>query len=80
MTILAVFRSRAQALDFLSLLRQSGIRCSAVNTPKEAGYGCGISVKFDGKDLFQAKSVLARRPYSSFAGFLKGAGGSYVSL
>ena len=47
MTMLAVFRSRAQALDALSLLKGAGVPSQAVSTPKEAGIGCGVSVKFD---------------------------------
>lgn len=80
MTVLAVFRSRAQTLDYISLLKRAGVPCAAVNTPKEAGVGCGISAKFDERFLLKAKGVLSRRPYSSFAGFLKGVGAGYVSL
>ena len=42
MTVLAVFRSRSQTLDFLSRLRSAGVPSQAVNTPREAGVGCGI--------------------------------------
>lgn len=45
MTILAVFRSRAQTLDYVAALKNAGIPASAVATPKEAGVGCGISAK-----------------------------------
>ena len=78
MTVLAVFRSRAQSLDFLSALKAAGVAAQAVSTPKEAGVGCGISVKFDERMLFRAKAVLAKRPYSAFAGFLRGQGGGFV--
>ncbi len=43
MTVLAVFRSRSQTLDFLSRLRNAGVPSQAVNTPREAGVGCVIS-------------------------------------
>ncbi len=75
MTILAVFRSRAQSLDYLSALKAAGVSAQAVSTPKEAGVGCGVSVKFDERALFRAKAVLAKRPYSSFSGFLRQGGG-----
>ena len=75
MTILAVFRSRAQSLDYLSALKAAGVSAHAVSTPKEAGVGCGLSVKFDERALFRAKAVLAKRPYSSFSGFLRQGGG-----
>lgn len=71
MTILAVFRSRAQTLDFISAAKGAGIPAQAVSTPKEAGVGCGISAKFEEGFLLRAKRVLSVRSYSSFAGFLR---------
>lgn len=70
MTILAVFKSRAQTLDFLNTLKGVGVAAQAVSTPKEAGVGCGISAKFDEVFLGRAKRVLLAKPYSSYAGFL----------
>lgn len=78
MTYLAVFRSRAQALDYLSGVKGAGVPAQAVSTPKEAGVGCGISVKFDSQFLGRAKAVLARRTYSSFSGFLALNGGRFT--
>ena len=43
--ILAVFRSRAQAADCNSRLKAAGVGCAMINTPKEAGVGCGLSIK-----------------------------------
>ena len=71
MTVLAVFRSRAQALDCISLLRKGGIPVSAVGTPAEAGVGCGISVRFDERFFIRVRSILGGCRYSSFAGFLR---------
>ncbi len=71
MTVLAVFRSRAQTLDFIALLRTLGVPAQAVSTPKEAGVGCGISARFDERFLEKAKLALKKKPYSSFAGFLR---------
>ncbi len=70
MTMLAVFRSRAQALEYISALKASGVPAQAVNTPKEAGVGCGISAKFEDAFLSRAKICLTQRPYSSFSGFM----------
>ncbi len=77
MTILAVFRSRAQTLGYLTELRAAGIPAQAVSTPKEAGVGCGISAKFEETFFERAKRVLAKRAYSAFAGFLRVRGGRY---
>lgn len=70
MTILAVFRSRAQTLDFLEKLKGAGVPAQAVSTPKEAGVGCGVSAKFDEAFYPRARRLIAARPYSSYAGFL----------
>lgn len=70
MTVLAVFRSRSQTLDFLSRLRNAGVPSQAVNTPREAGVGCGISAKFDENFLARARAIVEKYPYSSFSGFL----------
>ena len=69
MTVLAVFRSRAQTIDYVSKLKARGVTVQTVNTPQEAGVGCGISAKFDGRFLSRAKLVFQTGNYSSFAGF-----------
>lgn len=78
MTVLAVFKSRAQTLDFMSLLRSGGVVASAVNTPKEAGVGCGISVKFDERFFPRVRLMLSKRNYTSFAGFMRRMGNTFV--
>ena len=70
MTMLAVFRSRAQSLEYISVLKASGVPAQAVSTPKEAGVGCGISAKFDEAFLGRAKACLVKKKYSSFSGFM----------
>lgn len=47
MTILAVFRSRAQSLDYAGRLYKYGVAAQTVPAPKEANIGCGLCVKFD---------------------------------
>ena len=47
MTVLAVFKSRSETLGFVSVLRSGGVPASAMATPKEAGVGCGLSVRFE---------------------------------
>lgn len=80
MTMLAVFRSRAQSLDFISALKAGGVPAQAVNTPKEAGVGCGISAKFEEAFFPRARACLARRQYSSFSGFMRRGSGGYSYL
>lgn len=71
MTMLAVFRSRAQSLEFISVLKSAGVPVQAVNTPKDAGVGCGISAKFDERFLPRVRTALTQKRYSSFTGLMK---------
>lgn len=80
MTLLAVFRSRAQTLDCVSRLREAGVPAQTVSTPKEAGVGCGISVKFEEAFLPRVQLLLQRRPYSSFSGYMKRVGNGFHAL
>ncbi len=80
MTYLAVFRSRAQTLAFVSALRGMGAAVQAVNTPKEAGVGCGISARFEEAFLPRARRALAEGRYSAFAGFMRQSGRGFEYL
>ena len=71
MIVLAVFRSRAQSLDYAERLQKYGVRAAAMPTPKEAHIGCGICVRIDGKDTPKASAILKTGKYSSFKGFYK---------
>lgn len=71
MTVLAVFRSRSQTMNFLSRLQGSGIAASVQNTPKEANVGCGLSVRFDFSALPRARFLLQNGGYSAFVGFFR---------
>lgn len=80
MTMLAVFRSRAQALDAISRLGGAGVPAQAVSTPKEAGYGCGLSVCYDARFQARVAVLMRQRAYSSFAGYLRSCGASFVRV
>ena len=67
--ILAVFRSRSQAIDAAEKLKNAGIAASIVNTPREANVGCGLSVKFFETSLYRVRTIIARGRYSSFSGY-----------
>ncbi|MDE7380044.1 MAG: DUF3343 domain-containing protein [Clostridia bacterium] len=69
--ILAVFRSRSQAIDCINKMRAFNIPAQIINTPKEANAGCGLSVKFPQHVSARAKSVIARVNYSSFYGYMR---------
>lgn len=67
--VIVAFRSRTQTLEFHKLLRINFISSEIVNTPKEAGVGCGLSVKIEKGSFAYAKMMVNRFRASSFAGF-----------
>lgn len=71
MTILAVFRSRSQSLDYAERLRSYGVAATPTPAPKEARIGCGLCVRFDVREYARANTILKMAKYSSFKGFYK---------
>lgn len=71
MTILAVFRSRTECLDYTGRLYRYGVAATTIAAPKEAKIGCGLCAKFESAVFPRAKAVLALGKYSSFKGFYK---------
>ncbi len=71
MTILAVFRSRSQSVDYAERLNRYGVAASVVPTPKEAKVGCGLCVRFDARYFVRAKAILKTGKYAAFKGFYK---------
>lgn len=80
MTMIAVFKSRAQALDFVSFLRSAGVPVQPVANPPEAGVGCGISARFDERFFSRVRFLLGKKQYSAFAGFMKQCGSRYCRV
>lgn len=80
MTVLAVFKSRAQTLDCVSYLRGAGVPAQTVSTPKEAGVGCGISAKFEDAFYPRVRALLSKKSYSSFSGYMKRTAGGFVRI
>lgn len=68
--ILAVFRSRAQAMDCEWKLKMNGIAASLVNTPKEANIGCGLSVRIPQNTLSRARAIIRSANYSALYGYI----------
>lgn len=69
--LIAVFRSRAQAIDCNSRLRSLGVQSGLINTPREANVGCGLSVKIPQNAVERAKRIILNGRYSAFYGFFK---------
>jgi hypothetical protein len=67
--IIVAFRSRAHTIKFFNLLSAHGVAMEIVNTPKEAGVGCGLSVKIKPQSFEFVKRAVLNLSLSSFAGF-----------
>ena len=65
--IVVAFRSRAHTVKFADFLRRNGIMNEIINTPKEAGVGCGLSVKISKAQCGIVKKALLVASLSSFA-------------
>lgn len=67
--VVVAFRSRAHTVKFSGFLTENGINNEIINTPKEAGVGCGLSVKIRKEIFLVVKTAVYRQNLSSFAGF-----------
>ena len=78
--VIIAFRSRVHTVRYAEFLRKNGAYCQIINTPKEAGVGCGLSARVSANDFAAAKRAAAITAYSSFAGFflVKTVGGRRV--
>ena len=71
MYCIAVFSSRNETLYLAKMLMSNGCRAGIVNTPKEAGVACGISVKFEESKISHVKILLRSKPFRSFVGIYR---------
>lgn len=71
MNVFAVFKSRNETLYLANLLMSKGYRVFVVNTPKEVGQACGISVQFAENLLDIVKGLISSKPFRSFYGIFK---------
>ncbi|MBE5733958.1 MAG: DUF3343 domain-containing protein [Clostridiales bacterium] len=67
--VVVAFRSRAQTVKFSEHLTHLGVQNEIINTPKEAGVGCGLSVKISKTRLQVVKRIVQLSSLSAFAGF-----------
>ncbi|MBQ8908962.1 MAG: DUF3343 domain-containing protein [Clostridia bacterium] len=69
--IIAVFKSRNETLYLANMLLHSGYRVAVINTPREVGHACGISVQFDAGLLQVVRQTISSKPFRSFYGIFK---------
>ena len=69
--IVIAFRSRAHTIKFHSFLDDNRIKSEIINTPKDAGVGCGLSVRLPVNLLETAKKAVRLTSLPSYAGIFK---------
>ncbi len=65
---IAAFRSRQQVMKMEEILRREGLRTEIVTTPREVAVGCGLSVRFDVRDIRTVQNILMRTRPSNLIG------------
>jgi len=66
--LVVAFRSRSDTVRFFNFLSANGLHAEIVNTPKQAGVGCGLSVKVSKNSLSFTRRALSVFGESSFIG------------
>ena len=69
--VIAVFRSRNETFYLANMLAVSGNQFMVINTPKEAGQACGVSVRFNEGSLPFVKKCLREKPFRAFVGLFR---------
>ncbi len=67
--VVVAFRSRSHTIRFSSYLSSNGVYNEIINTPKEAGVGCGLSIKINKAQFQTVKRITLSLKLNSFAGF-----------
>jgi hypothetical protein len=67
--VVVAFRSRTNTVKVSKYLSENGVYNEIINTPKEAGVGCGLSIKIEKERFAQVKRIVLGLSLSSFAGF-----------
>lgn len=67
--MLIVFGNRTHTLTYQKMLKNMGVRCEVVSTPRELGLSCGLSVKAPLDQYNKALYVLKSGNYSTFQNF-----------
>ena len=68
---IGAFRSRQQVMRFDSALRRAGIHSQVISTPRDVSVGCGLSVKFDLKDVNGVLDAYQKNRPGNLIGFYR---------
>ncbi|MBQ7866141.1 MAG: DUF3343 domain-containing protein [Clostridia bacterium] len=66
---IASFRSRQQVMHFERALRRAGVPASIITTPRSVSVGCGLSVRFELRDVKDVQDVYQVAKPGNLIGF-----------
>ena len=69
--MIAAFRSRQQVMTYERALRQQGVHADIITTPRAVALGCGLSVRFEEKDLDRARRIYQQLQPGNLVGFYR---------
>lgn len=68
---IASFRSRQQVMHFERALRRAGVPASIITTPRSVSVGCGLSVRFELRDVKDVQDVYQVAKPGNLIGFYR---------
>ena len=68
---IAAFRSRQQVMHFERALRRAGVPSSIITTPRSVSVGCGLSVRFELRDVRDVQDVYQVAKPGNLIGFYR---------
>ena len=68
---IAAFRSRLQVMAFEEALKERGMKAEIVTTPRAVSLGCGLSVRFDERELVRVKALYQALGLGNLIGFYR---------
>ena len=68
---LAVFKSRNETLYLAKMIMTNGYHAGIINTPREIGVACGISVQFSENIVAIVRGYIKSKPFRSFVGVFR---------
>ena len=57
---IAAFRSRQQVMRLEEALKRAGLTVRVISTPHDVAVGCGLSVRFDMKDVRAVQTAISQ--------------------
>jgi len=65
---LVVFASRQDTMTYYKIIKNYGLFCSIVNTPRKLSQSCGVSCKIDSRLIPHSMTIIKTNHLHSFKG------------